>query len=904
MSKPVPQCESCALGTTRGRLVGTRGPADAPIVVVGRAPSEEEVNSGKPFSDGAGQCLDACMKRAGWGDTPVLYVNALRCRPPEGTKVSVDMLAHCGEALNYALTYRPRKLIVCLGNEAKAAVLGGTVSGVEKNAGLVRVHPVLGCPVVWTYMPLNVLYRPNLMHQFIGHLQKALCLYRDEDRVDPGSVAKKVLVRDVPALHKLVAYCRRRAAAGEPMAFDIETTGLDRFNDKIIGVAVGFVDFGAYVVLRHGRSHIEQQEVLYRGKPKIKDVEVWDLVDNGGVCCDEGMGLLKALLEDPDVPKVAHNSKFDVTFLRQECGINVRNLVGDSIIYQLLTDENSLLGLKFVSRQLYDAPDYEAAISEYYKKGKNLSMAPLAQVAEYACLDVIYTSLIARRLRYDVAQSGALGVHDYLLLPLSRELGEMELYGMRVDVPAVEEIGRRIEREMETLFQQVNDISGLGDTKLPCRAAKDKQIGVNPGSDSDMRYVLFEYFKLPITKYTDNMKKDKASVDNEVRKALLELPNVSPIARGVIEAYAAYKKAQKFHGTYVKNVLASVRSDGRIHASYGYNDKTEKSPATGRLSCGGGVNLQNQPKPFQPVFIPADGNVIVQPDHKAIEVRVWAAMSMDPDLIRFIGTPGVDFHREIGAVALGKKPDEVTDDERKISKVLCFGAILFMGGVPVAVKQLGCTEQEAQLFIDRINARFPKGAGWITRKVQEVHENHQVVTPLGRIRHLQDVTSAMRGVREQAERQGVNSPVQGTASDINCLCQIAMADEIRWHGLERPWMARDGETFWEWVQRRATYTREIEAEIYAPSFTPVLRTKIINTIHDALVFDTPEDERELIESLCHTVMTRRPYPEWPEELPLMVDVAVTKRWGADELDMDKISMSVAPNAEDEEDDEE
>ena len=805
MSKPVPQCETCALGTTCGRLVGTRGPADAPIVVVGRAPSEEEINSGKAFSDGAGQCLEACMKRAGW-DAPVLYVNALRCRPPEGTKVSVDMLAHCGDALNYALTYRPRKLIVCLGNEAKAAVLGGTVSGVEKSAGLVRVHPVLGCPVVWTYMPLNVLYRPNLMHQFIGHLQKALCLYRGEDRVDPGAVARKVLVRDVAALRKLVAYCRRRAAAGDTMAFDIETTGLDRFNDKIIGVAFGFGDFGAYVVLRHGRSHIEQQEVLYRGKPKVKDVEVWELVDNAAICGDEGMALLRELLEDPDVPKVAHNVKYDYTVLLQSEGIRVRNIVGDSLMYQLLLDENQPLGLKYISRQLYDAPDYDAELSVYFKGGKNLSMAPLHQVAEYACLDVIYTSLIARHLRYNVSQTPALGVHDNLLLPLSRELGEMELQGMRVDVAAVKQAEERIVKRMAFLEEQVNSLTGFAGQKLPSRGEKDKQIGVNPNSDDDLRYIFFTHFGLPTGRMTES---GKPSVDKETRKELLASTSLSPLARGTIEAVGEYSKLNTYLGTFVRGTLDAVRDDGCVHTSFGLNLKSDKVPATGRLSSSS-PNIQNVIAGFQPCYVPPDGWRFIQADYRAIEIRVWGALSRDDALIKLFVDPNLDFHRHISAAMLSKSPDEVSNEERQQMKVVAFSTI-YGGDYRIISNLVGCSEEEAQLYQERLFATFARGKAWMDEQVRCANENHQVYSPIGRIRHLTDITSANRRVREATARMAQNSVIQGFASDCNLMAMISVADHLRWAGTGAPWLPRDDETSWDWLARRRTYAADLDA---------------------------------------------------------------------------------------------
>ena len=888
MSEPL--CQQCPLNEEGAPRVIARGKKTAQVMVIGQSPGEDEVKALKPSIGPAGQCLDELLARAGFDLTQVAYTNAMRCRPPDGFKFTRKILDCCAEPLKDLVRLVRPKLIICTGNEAWASLMGGNPTGVEKGAGSIVTHPDFDCPVLWTHHPAKVLFNPGCMQQTIGHLRKAkFVMENGGQQIDPAANAKKILVRDLESLKKLVAYCRKRGQSGEVMAFDIESTGKDRFLDNIIGVGFGFHDFGAYVPLKHGVSHMEMQEVTTQGKTKEVLVEVWDLVTNPETGQGEGLGLVRELLEDSSIPKCAHFSKFDATFFMHEYGIHPTNITDDPLLLQMLVDENSMLSLKYLAKQRYGAADWDAALDSYRRGvgGKNLSQAPLKQVAEYCCLDVIYTARLAKLLRAEATANGSINVHDNLLLPLNYELGQIELRGMQLDEEAVQEVGRRLEKRMEELVVELNEVSGLADTKLPCRNPKDKQIGVNPGSDADMRWVLFDYLELPVVKYT-NEKQDTPSTDDEVRSQLLEMDKVSAVAKVVIRCYHEYKALQKFYGTYVKGNLECLRRDGRVHPTYGYNEKTERSPNTGRLSCSS-PNMQNQPSAFQPCFVPPPGHLIVQPDHKAIEVRVWAAYSRDPELIRYIGTPGLDFHREMGAVALAKRPEDVTDEERKLSKILVFGGIMFGGDEHVVAKRMGCTKEEGRVFLQRIYDRFAIAKAWLDSKVREANENHQVVSMIGRVRHLEDITSIKRDVRQEAERVATNSPVQGYASDINNMGAIEMSDWFRWYGTNAPWLPRDDETSWEWLERRRTYNRDIEdalREIREKG--PALRSRIVNLIHDCQVDEVPFEEEELVLQLLNTKMTRRPHPDWPAELPLAVEIAVTKRWHDDELNYNAI----------------
>ena len=887
------RCDECPLKTTPHQpVLLPRGDVAAPVVIVGQSPGEREVEQGAPFVGPAGQCLTSCLQRAGWpvveddfGETQTdpkgfLLTNAVRCRPPDGFNFTRKSLDPCNEVLREELRAHPRKLIICVGNEAWAAVMGGNPTGVEKSAGIVHQHPELGCPVLWTHHPAKVLYTPSVMAQFIEHLSRARLLLSGggSGSANPAGGARRRLIRDFHGLRKLQRLCQERGRAGELMAFDIETTGTDRFNDKIIGIAFAFYDVAAYVHLRHGQPHMEQEEVVRRGKTKLVDVERWDLVDNPGTLNPEGREIIREILEDPDIRKCAHFSKFDCTFLQQEMGVRVRNVVADSLLLQTLLEENLPLSLKYVSRQIYGAEDYDAELKPYFKPGKNLSMAPLRQVAEYACLDALYTCWLGERLYLDARCEGVAELHDRLMLPLSFELGEVELRGMRVDQDAVREVGEEIEKRMEALRQDIDNAAGVAGVAVPWR--KDGQVGINPNSDDDIRHVLFKHFGLISVRQTET---GKDSVDKETRAQLLRTEGLQPPARAFLEAVDEYSRLTTYLGTFVKGTLGAVRDDGRVHTTYGYNDRTERSPATGRLSSNS-PNAQNVIEGFQPCYIPPDGWRMVQADLSGAEMRCWGALSVDKELLRIFSQPGVDFHREISAALLDKLPEEVSNEERQKLKRIGFSTI-YGGDYHIISELLHCSEGEAEMYQQRLFSAFPRGKAWLDERVREVHERHRVVSPLGRIRHLVDIISAKKDVRREAERQAMNSVIQGLASDCNLMALIATADHLRWEGADKPWLPREEETSWEWLGRRRNHNAAIEQARAEPRS---YQARIVNTVHDCIIVECPQDEVAAVEEILRRSMCRRPYPEWPEELLVEIEVTVTERWHADELDLEEI----------------
>lgn len=173
--------------------------------------------------------------------------------------------------------------------------------------------------------------------------------------------------------------------------------------------------------------------------------------------------------------------------------------------------------------------------------------------------------------------------------------------------------------------------------------------------------------------------------------------------------------------------------------------------------------------------------------------------------------------------------------------------------------------------------------------VRQANEKHEVRSMIGRVRHLGDIVSTNRTVRDSAARMSVNSPVQGLGSDKCCAALIEMQDWIRWHGTNAPWLPNDDETSWDWLERRMGYRREIEDALReVQEKGPAIPAYMNNTIHDALLAEVQDDYTEMFNELCHAKMNRRMCQQWPKELMLATDITTTDRWHDDRLDLTKI----------------
>lgn len=391
-----------------------------------------------------------------------------------------------------------------------------------------------------------------------------------------------------------------------------------------------------------------------------------------------------------------------------------------------------------------------------------------------------------------------------------------------VEVPLARVLGRMEETGilldvslLHALSTKTNaDIARL---EADCHAAAGKIFNVN--APRQLEVILFDDLSLPVLKRT----KTSRSTDAEV---LEELSSQHPLPAKILEL----RSLTKLQGTYLQALPAMVGTDGRVHTSY-----HQAVAATGRLSSSD-PNLQNIPvrtplgREIRRAFIAPAGHQILSADYSQIELRVLAHLSRDPILVDAF-TRDEDVHRRTASEIFGVPVSEVTRAMRDKAKTTNFAVIYGQGEASLA-KQLGVPREEASEFIKKYFETFSVLKSFLDETVARAHTDGVVHTLLGRRRALPDLRSTNRALRLAAERMATNTPVQGTAADIIKLAMLGVEEKLETNGF---------------------------------------RAKMLLTVHDELVFEVPDAERDSVETTVRTTME--------SAVALSVPLVVSCGWG-------------------------
>jgi DNA polymerase I len=416
---------------------------------------------------------------------------------------------------------------------------------------------------------------------------------------------------------------------------------------------------------------------------------------------------------------------------------------------------------------------------------------------------------VAARLSSRVEGEGLLPLLSDIELPLSHVLAQMEQAGVLVDVAQLQEASKRIEGELKSLEARAKEHAG-------------REFSLR--SRDQLEAILFDELKLPVKKRTP---KGGRSTDAEV---LEELAGLHPLPEVLLE----YRELDKLKGTYLDALPRAVHPvTGRIHTRF-----DQAVAATGRLSSNN-PNLQNIPirtevgKQIRAAFVAPKGACLVSADYSQIELRVLAHLSKDEGLLDAFRGDG-DIHARTAAAVFDVPLSEVTGEMRRRAKTINFGVIYGMGESALA-KQLKIPREEAARFIEMYFARYDGVRRFMDDTVAQAKKGEAVRTLFGRRRFLPNLHSANRGLRFEAERVAMNTPIQGTAADILKVAMLRLAHE-----------------------------------------PPAPGARMILTVHDELLFEVPEAEvaaalPRIAESMQNAVKL---------DVPLVVNVGHGPNWAA------------------------
>jgi len=408
------------------------------------------------------------------------------------------------------------------------------------------------------------------------------------------------------------------------------------------------------------------------------------------------------------------------------------------------------------------------------------------------------------------ADSALWNLYNEVELPLAEVLSEMQQAGVRVDVEMLKRAEEQLSKELATLEQGIYTAAG---------------VTFNVNSPKQVGEVLFDQLKLDA-----KAKKSKTGQYSTSEEVLLGLKGKHEVVGMILE----YRELKKLISTYIAALPTYINLEtGKIHTTY-----NQTVTATGRLSSSN-PNLQNLPirsergQLIREAVIPDDGCVFLSADYSQIELRLMAHFSQDPHLVEAFRS-GKDVHAATAAKIFNVPLEQVTKEQRRQAKTANFGIIYGISAFGLA-QQLDCSRSEAKALIDGYFAAFPGVIDYIDRQKELARQQGYAITLFGRKRYLPDILSHNATVRSFAERNAVNSPIQGTAADIIKIAMVTIHRRLKEEGL---------------------------------------RAQMIMQVHDELNFNVPQCEVERVRDIVVNEMQNVVHLT----VPLIADCGIGTNW--------------------------
>lgn len=477
-------------------------------------------------------------------------------------------------------------------------------------------------------------------------------------------------------------------------------------------------------------------------------------------------------------------------------GIKVPNINFDTMISAYLLNYETKDDICYLANKL------NIYIPSYDKK----EVVTTEEAARRAILKARFIYNTKDKLYEDMKREDNIYLFENIEMPLAKVLAKMETTGIRVDKKVLEEMGTEIKIKLEILTRDIYNYAG-------------EEFNIN--SPKQLGEILFDKLKLPGAKKNKN----GYATDIDVLKKLTEYPIINKILE--------YRALAKLYSTYIDGIISTIRENGKIHTIY-----TQTLTRTGRLSSIE-PNLQNIPmrseygRLIRKAFIPEDNSVILSSDYSQIELRVFAHLSGVNDLINAF-KEGVDIHTKT-AMDIFKVPMEgVTKNMRRQAKAVNFGILYGISSYGLA-EDIGIPVKEAKEFINKYFETYPGVKDYMDKEIDEAKRNGYVKTIMNRKRVIEELKSSNYMVRSMGERMALNTPVQGSASDI---LKKAM------------------------VEINNIFEKEN------------IKSKMLLQVHDELIFNVYNDEIDKVKDIVYNTMTK----VFELKVPLDVDIELGNNW--------------------------
>jgi len=561
-----------------------------------------------------------------------------------------------------------------------------------------------------------------------------------------------VLVQTQNQLDDLVAQLNK----AKLIAFDVETTGLDKTTAELVGICLAVEPpVGYYIPVGHLANETQSesgQMGLFAGKPQLAP---------GQLPLQIVLEAIRPAMTNPTIGKVAHNAKYDYTIL-DRYNLRVTPITFDTMIAEWLTDPATKhKGLKDLAfhRLGMEMTNIEKLIGKG-KKQRPFSQVPIEEAAPYGAADADMTLRLVKPLQAEIKEKNQEGILN-LEIPLIPVLSQMEQEGIGVDPAFFRNMSQDLAARLKALENEIFEIAG-------------EPFNIN--STQQMSDILFKKLDLP----TEGLKKTQSGHYSTAANVLDDLQKVDD--SGLVQAILEHRELGKLKSTYVDALPELVnKEDGRIHTSF-----NQTGAITGRIASNS-PNLQNIPirsevgQQIRRGFVARPGWLFLAADYSQVELRILAHVSRDAALLEAF-RQGQDIHSTTAAAVYSIDLAEVTYNQRRFAKAVNFGLIYGMGAFRLA-RDSELTLAEAENYIKEYFARFPGIQKYLDETKSVAKSQGYVETLLGRRRYFPIFKVSSSSVNRQlllrAEREAINHPIQGTAADIIKIAMLNLHEKLK-----------------------------------------------------------------------------------------------------------------------------
>lgn len=591
-----------------------------------------------------------------------------------------------------------------------------------------------------------------------------------------------ILLNDDVSIEQFLSAAKEQ----KEICFDTETTGLDANDAELVGLSFSFTPAEAYYV------------------PCPVDQEA----------CKSLLKKFDSLFNDETKTWIGQNLKYDMLMLKWY-GYELKGNIFDTMLAHYVIEPDGKRSMDALSAKYlgYEPVHIEELIGKKGKGQGNMRDVEIEKIKDYAAEDADITLQLKNVFLPQLKTKEVEQVFYEVENPLVKVLTAMEFEGIRIDENFLKEYSKQLEADAKVAEELVYDCAGVR-----FNLASPKQLGE----------VLFEKLKLD-----PKAKKTKTGQYATGEDVLVKLAVNNKICDDILK----FRELTKLKNTYVDALPQMInKKTGRVHTSY-----AQAVAVTGRLSSID-PNLQNIPvrtergREIRKAFIPRNEEyILMSADYSQIELRIVAAISGDENMCEAFKT-GKDIHTATAAKVFGVEEKDVTKEMRYKAKSVNFGIIYGQGAFGLA-DNLGISRAEAKEIIDNYKKQFPNIQKYMNDTINFAKETGYVETLMGRKRWLRDINSANFTVRGFAERNAINSPIQGTAADMIKMAMIKIHAAFKEHNF---------------------------------------KSKMLLQVHDELVFDAHKDEVEKIKPvILQCMQTALPLPK---EVPTDAEVGVGENW--------------------------